>query len=45
MTVRKMINAYIKEIKAKGGELPALGDRAEGMQIARLQDVWRRLHS
>lgn len=43
MTEAQMIRVYIKEIRAAGGIVPEIEDRAPAMQIAKLQSAWRRL--
>lgn len=43
MTDQDMIQAYVDEIAAKGGDVPMFWDDPIPMQIAKLQDVWRTL--
>ena len=42
MTTKEMIQAYKREIRKVGGIVPETRGRSEAMQIAKLQDVWRR---
>lgn len=43
MTDLEMIVAYIEEIDAKSGVMPDFRDDPPAMQIAKLQDAWRKL--
>lgn len=42
MTDSEMIQAYKREIRVAGGNVPETKGRDEAMQIAKLQDVWKR---
>lgn len=42
MTALEMIVEYIEEIEAKGGTMPDFRDDPLPMQIAKLQDAWRK---
>ena len=43
MTDAAMIADYVHEIEAKGGDVPLFWESLLPMQIAKLQDIWRRL--
>lgn len=42
MTDREMIQAYKREIRKAGGVVPETRGREVSMQIAKVQDVWKR---
>lgn len=43
MTEHEMIREYIAEIRKAGGITPEYKGRESAMQIAKLQDAWRKL--
>lgn len=43
MTTEQMIIEYAAEIARGGGEVPCVWNDPRAMQIAKLQDAWRKL--